>query len=150
MTNPKESLSKKYKRVQYGTRSSLRQREKAKKKKKKKIPPNRMVQQFLKLLTNTFKKSQQFSQKKYKKVKMRFLVTWLLQNWKPVLFWRLAFKPEVNNLIFKHQMPTKSPIQPPRSTFQHTTPPSQIISAVFIQNTNGRSFDYYDTSMNSN
>ena len=35
MTNPKESLSKKYKRVQYGTRSSLRQREKAKKKKKK-------------------------------------------------------------------------------------------------------------------
>ena len=85
MTNPKESSSKKYKRVQYGARSSLRQREKAK---KKKIPPNRMIQQFLKLSTNVFKKNQQFSQKKYKKVKMRFLVTWLLQNWKafPVLF----------------------------------------------------------------
>ena len=77
MTNPKESSSKKYKRVQYGARSSLRQREKAK---KKKIPPNRMIQQFLKLSTNVFKKNQQFSQKKYKKVKMRFLVTWLLQN----------------------------------------------------------------------
>ena len=72
---------------------------KEKKQKKKKIAPNRMIQQFLKLSTNIFKKSQQFSQKKYKKVKMRFLVTWLLQNWKafPVLFWRLAFKWEVNN-----------------------------------------------------
>ena len=63
------------------------------KKSEKKIPTNRMIQQkFLKLLTNAFKKSQQFSQKKWKKVKMRFLVIWLLQNRKviAVLFWRLS------------------------------------------------------------
>ena len=36
-----------------------------KEKKQKKMPPNRMIQQkLLKLLANTFKKSQQFSQKK--------------------------------------------------------------------------------------
>ena len=85
MTNPKESSSKKYKRVQYGARSSLRQREKAKKKKDTTQQDDSAV---LKTINKRFKKNQQFSQKKYKKVKMRFLVTWLLQNWKafPVLF----------------------------------------------------------------
>ena len=42
------------------------------------------------------------------------------------------------------------PIQSSPSTFHLTTPPSQSNGAVFMQNTNGRSFDCYDTSMSSN
>ena len=70
---------------------------------------------------------------------------------------KVKFKHEVNNLIFKYQMlnlqqnaQPNPPIQSPPSTFQLTTPPSQSNGAVFMQNTNGRSFDCYDTSMSSN
>ena len=70
---------------------------------------------------------------------------------------KVKFKHEVNNLIFKYQMlnlqqnaQPNPPIQSPPSTFQLTTPPSQSNSAVFMQNTNGRSFHCYDVSMRSN
>ena len=70
---------------------------------------------------------------------------------------KVKFKHEVNNLIFKYQMlnlqqnaQPNLPIQSLPSTFQLTTPPSQSNGAVFMQNTNGRSFGCYDTSMSSN
>ena len=70
---------------------------------------------------------------------------------------KVKFKHEVNNLIFKYQMlnlqqdaQPNLPIQCPLSTFQLTTPPSQSNGAVFMQNTNGRSFNCYDTSVSSN
>ena len=69
---------------------------------------------------------------------------------------KVKFKNEVNNLIFKYQMlnlqqnaQPNLPIQSPPSTFQLTTLPSQSNGAVFVQNTNGRSLDCYDTSMSS-
>ena len=60
MTSPKGSSSRNQSRsnMDLGCCSG-------KEKKQKKMPPNRMIQQkLLKLLANTFKKSQQFSQKK--------------------------------------------------------------------------------------
>ena len=70
---------------------------------------------------------------------------------------KVKFKHQVNDLICKYQMlnlqqnaQPNPPIQSPPSTFQLTTPPSQSNGAVFMQNTNGRSFDCYDTSMSSN
>ena len=121
----------------------------ARRKSKKQIPPNRMIQQkFLKLLTNTFKNRQQFSQKFFKKkVKLRSLVRCLLPNWKafPVLFWRLSLNrrwiisfSSIECLIYNNPQPNP-PIQSLPSTFQLTTPPSQ---------NNG--MKNYDTSMSSN
>ena len=70
---------------------------------------------------------------------------------------QVKFKHEVNNLMFKYQMlnlqqkpQPNPPIKSPPSTFQLTTPPFQSNCAVFMQNTNGRSFDCYDTSVSSN
>ena len=60
MTSPKEisSRNQSVSNIVPGRRSG-------EEKQQRKIPPNRMIQQsFLKLLTNVFKKSQQFSQKK--------------------------------------------------------------------------------------
>ena len=60
MTSPKESSRRNQSRS-----NMVPGRRSGKEKEQKKIPPNRMIQQkFLKLLTNAFKKSQQFSQKK--------------------------------------------------------------------------------------
>ena len=76
MANPKKSSRRNQSRF-----NTVPDRLSGKEKNQKMISPNRMIQQkFLKLLTKGFKKSQQFSQKKYKKVTLRFLVTWLLQN----------------------------------------------------------------------
>ena len=59
MTSPKEISSR-----NQSVSNIVPDRRSGEEKQQRKIPPNRMIQQsFLKLLTNVFKKSQQFSQK---------------------------------------------------------------------------------------
>ena len=105
-------------------------------------------------------KSRIFSEKVKKRWRWNFWWHGCFRTERPFLFYsilKVKFKHEMNNLIFKYQMlnlqqnaQPNPPIQSPPSTFQLTTPPSQSNGAVFMQNTNGRSFDCYDTSMSSN
>ena len=96
MTNPKESSSKKYKRVQYGARSSLRQREKAKKKKDTTQQDDSAV---LKTINKRLQeKSTVFSEKVQKGEDEIFgdMVASELKGLSCSIL-RLAFKREVNN-----------------------------------------------------
>ena len=152
MTSPKESSS----RNPSGSNIVLRQREKAKKKDTTQQDDSAEV---LKTNNKRFQeKSTIFSEKVKKGVDEIFgdMVASELKGLSCSIL-KVKFKHEVNNLIFKYQMlnlqqnaQPNPPIQSPPSTFQLTTPPSQSNGAVFMQNTNGRSFDCYNTSMSSN
>ena len=140
MTSPKESSS----RNQSGS-NMVPDRSSGKGKKQKKLQPKRTIQQ-------------KFS-KKVKNGEDEAFGDMVASELKGLscFFLQVKFKHEVNNLIFKNQMlviqqnaPPKTPIHFLPSTFQLITPPSQRNAALFMQNTNGRSFDCYDTSKSSN
>lgn len=93
----------------------------ARRKNKKILPCNKIIQKrFFKLLTNGIRKSQQFSQIKYKQLKMRFfgdMAAWEL---------KVKFQHEVNNLIFKYRMLTLEQNTQPNSLTFNYYPPCSI------------------------
>ena len=148
MTSPKESSSRNPKWCQVVIQ--------ARRKSKKKIPPNRInkcLQEKSTIFSEKVKKGEDEIFGDVVASELKSLSCSILR----VKFKTFKFKHEVNNLIFKYQMlnlqqnaQPNPPIQSPPSTFELTTPPSQSNGAVFMQNTNGRSFDCYNTSMSSN
>ena len=140
MTSPKESSS----RNQSGS-NMVSDCSSGKGKKQKKLPPKRTIQQ-------------KFS-KKVKNGEDEAFGDMVASELKGLscFFLQVKFKHEVNNLIFKNQMlviqqnaPPNTPIHFPPSTFKLKSPTSQSNCAVFMQNTNGRSLDCYDSSKSSN
>ena len=155
MTSPKEGSN----RNQSGSSMVSGRRSGKEKISKKGCHPTGWLKQVIKTINKRFQEKSTIFSEKVKKGEDEIFGDMVASELKGLScsILKVKFKHEVNNLIFKYQMlnlqqnaQPNPPIQSPPSTFQLTTPPSQSNGAVFMQNTNGRSFDCYDTSMSSN
>ena len=150
MTSPKESSS----RNQSGSNMVPGRRSGKEKKQKKDTTQQNDSAEVLKTINKRLQEKSTILSEKVKKGEDEIVGDMVASELKGLScsILKVKFKHEVNNLIFKYQMlnlqqnaQPNLPVQSPPSTCQLTTPPSQSNGAVFMQNTNERSFGCYNT-----